>query len=558
MAFTAFASSGITGWEADFTLKVMRRNTASRMTVQALYSGLANEFDNSTEMDDKVPMSAQTPTEFSLINGWHIPEDSMSYLSGGSIQTIGYDAAVGTNADPIYVLTASAFAVNFQSTDIGKTITDGTRTGTLLSYNNTTRKLWVRRSAAGTVTWAGTLTCTTTLAGGGTAIGTLSAAATGEDVWANFYTLGTYPGSVVFYIYQNGALVPTYTGYTTGALDQLIKTKAANTAIDSSNVTIYARESTYLFDNFTAQASATGGRNPVPIGVNADANDTGAAVSGPTITFGTVSKDIGDGGGAVNYDVSVNGGGLTTLEVYRWLKQRVYRTAANPGTFTTLTSSSGYFYRYANAAYTESKQAPFGTYAGGKIFGARGIWIENVSDANNRVLIDAAGTTHTPPVSVTATVSGVVSGDRVLLARSTGSGSNTINKSQFTISSTTASTVVATTTPASDIPTTGGVLRIGDTRYTYTSRSGATFSGVSPSPSGATGTFYVPLIDDIASGTSIGSQPMIYNAAFDVVYRVRKYASGAGNSILPFENVGVVSNADVSFAAVRTVDPVAT
>ena len=110
MPFTAFASTGITGWEADFTLKVMRRNSASRMTVQALYSALMNEFDNSTEMDDKVPMSAQTPTEFSLINGWHIPESSMDYLSGGSIQTIGYDAAVGTNADPIYVLTASAFA----------------------------------------------------------------------------------------------------------------------------------------------------------------------------------------------------------------------------------------------------------------------------------------------------------------------------------------------------------------------------------------------------------------------------------------------------------------
>ena len=180
MAFAAFASSGITGWEADYTLKVLRRNSASRMSVQALYSGLANEFDNSTEMDDKVPMSAQTPTEFSLINGWHIPESSMDYLSGGSIQTIGYDAAVSTNADPVYVLTASAFAVNFQSTDIGKVITDGTRTGTLLSYNNTTKKLWVRRAATGTVVWAGTLSCTTALAGGGTAIGTFSSAATGE------------------------------------------------------------------------------------------------------------------------------------------------------------------------------------------------------------------------------------------------------------------------------------------------------------------------------------------------------------------------------------------
>jgi len=562
MAFTAFASSGITGWEADFTLKVMRRNSASRMTVQALYSGLANEFDNATEMDDKVPMSAQTPTEFSLINGWHIPESSMDYLSGGSIQTIGYDAAVGANLDPIYVLTASAFAVNFQSADIGKTITDGTRSGTLLSYDNTAKKLWVRMAAAGTAAWSGTLACTTTLAGGGTSIGTLSSAATGEDVWANFYTLGTYPGSVAFYIYQNGVKVPTYTGYSTGALDQLIKTKASNTAIDSSNVTVYARESTYLFDNFTAQASATGGRNPVPIGVNADSNDSGAAVTGPTITFGTTSQDIGDGGGSQNYDVLVDGGGKTTLEVYRWLKAIVGRTAANPGTFTTLASSSGYFYRYANAGYTESKQSPFGTYAGGKIFGARGIWITNVSDSNNRVLIDAAGVTRTPPVSVTVTVSGVVSGDRVLLARSTGPGSNTIDKSQFTLNGThTASTtIVVNETVNADIPTTG-VIRVGDTRYTYggLNRGTKTFSSLSGTVTAAANApAYVPLIDATAGGSTISAPAMTYFADMNIVFRVRKYASGAGNSILPFENVGVVSNADVSFAAVRTVDPVAT
>lgn len=563
MPFTAFASTGITGWEADFVLKVMQRNSAARMSVQALYSGLMNEFDNSTEMDDKVPMSAQTPTEFSLINGWHIPESSMDYLSGGSVQTVGYDAAVSTNTDPIYVLTASAFAVNFQAGDIGKTITDGTRTGTLLSYNNTTKKLWVRRAATGTVTWAGTLTSTAALAGGGTAIGTLSTAATGEDVWANFYTLGTYPGSVVFYVYQNGALVPTYTGYSTGALDQLVKTKAGNTAIDSGNVTMYARESTFLFDNFTAQASATGGRNPVPFGVNADANDTGAAVTGVTITFGTSAKDIGDGGGAVNYDVVVDGGGTkTTLEIYRFLKQAIARLAANPGSFTTLTSSSGYFYRYANASYTESKQSPFATYAGGKIFGARGIWIEGASDSNNRVLIDAAGATRTPPLSMTATVTGVVSGDRVLLARSTGSGSNTINKSQYTLNGThtAATSIVVNEVVANDIPTTG-VIRVGDARFTYATlnRATKTFGALSATVTAAAATpSYVPLIDAAASGTSIASPAMTYVGNFDVVYRLRKYAAGAGNSVLPFENVGVVGSSDVSFAAVRTVDPVAT
>lgn len=568
MTFAAFVSTGITGWEADYSLKVLRRNSASRMTVQALYSGLVNEFDNATEMDDPDPMSAQTAVEFSLINGWHIPEVSLNYLSGGSIQTVGYDAAVTVNADgtartdPIYVLTASAFAVNFADADVGKTITDGTRTGTLLSYNNTTKKLWVRMAAAGTVTWAGTLTCTTTLSGGGTAIGTLSSAATGEDVWANFYTLGTYPGSVVFYIYQNGVLVPTYTGYSAGALDQLVKIQGSNTVVDSRNVTMYARESLYLYDNFTAQASAAGGRNPVPIGVNADSNDTGAAVTGPTITFGTTSQDIGDGAGAQNYDVLVDAGGASTLALYRWLKQIAGRLAANPGTFSTLTSSSGYFYRYANASYTESKQGPFATYAGGKIFGARGIWITNVSDSNNRVLIDAAGNTRTPAVSVTVTVSGLVSGDRVRLSRSTGAGSFTVNKSQFTLNGThtAATSIVVNETVGLDIPTTGAIV-VGEASYTYSTlnRGTKTFGGLSATVTAAALTpTYVPLIDVVASGITAVSPAMTYVADVDIVFTVRKYGAGAGNSIKSFRNVGVVSNADVSFAAIRTVDPVAT
>lgn len=568
MAFSAFISTGITGWEVDYGLKVFRRASGSRILTQTLYSGLMNEFDDAAQMDDKIPMSAQTPTEYSLINGWHIPEDSMGYLYGGSIQTSGYDAANSNNPDPIYVLTASSFAVNFQLSDIGKVITDGTRTGTLLSYDNTAKKLWVRRAAAGTVTWSGTLSCTTTLAGGGTAIGTLSTAATGEDVWANFYTLGTYTTQVM-YIYQNGTLITQYPGYTNGSLDQLIKTKSSGSTIDSGNVTIYCRESTFLYDNFTATASATGGRNPVPISVNTDTNDTGVAVAGVTVTFGTTSQDIGDGDGPQNYDVLVDGGGTKTcLEVYRYLKQIVGRTAANPGTFTTLTTGSGYFYRYANASYTEQKQAPFAQFAGGKIFGSRGIYITNVTDPNNRVLIDSANNPRTPPTTVLVTVTGVVTGDRVIVTRSTGTGSTLTRKNQFTTASgganSGATTVVVNEAVGNDIPTTG-VIRINDDRYTYSglNRNTKTFSGISPALSQTYSTntnTYVPLIDDVVPGaaTSISGTPYVYVSNLDVVVRVRRYTAGAGNSIYPFENSGTIGNTNASFSAVRQIDPVAT
>ena len=59
-----------------------------------------------------------------------------------------------------------------------------------------------------------------------------------------------------------------------------------------------------------------------------------------------------------------------------------------------------------------SRVAPFGTFAGGQFFGARGVWIENMhaNDANSYTLIDSNGVTRTPPttfpISITVTDAG--------------------------------------------------------------------------------------------------------------------------------------------------------
>jgi hypothetical protein len=172
--------------------------------------------------------------------------------------------------------------------------------------------------------------------------------------------------------------------------------------------------------------------------------------------------------------------------------------------------------------------------------------LTNVSDGNAMQLLDSNGVTRTPPVSFTVIVNSVVEGDRVLVARTSG---GIINKAQFTISSTGASTIVATTTPAVDIPN-SGVIRVGDTRFTYSGRSGATFSGVSPSPSGQTGNFYVPLIDDEVGvgAVTIISPSIQHDADFPVVIRVRK------KGILPFQNTGTVTSNGLTASAIRTTD----
>jgi hypothetical protein len=463
----------LTDWQYDEDTKKLRHNTGTtRVSVNALYSALMDLADDAGFMDSSVPMSAQTPVEYTLINGWEFNSDAdLGWLFGGSI--------------------------------------------------------------------------------------VVQKATTNRDVWANFYTLGTIESDAVMYLYQNGALVASHPGYTTGHIDQLVKVVAAGSDISTDAIPravgVFARNNASanadLYDHFVAQASATGGRNPVPIATGPDANDdgSGGSVTGVTINFNNPTADIDGNGTSENYTVTVDGGGNSVLAVYRRLKFLTRRE--NTSAIGTGNSTEGRFYRKANDAYAEVKVAPFGTFAGGKFFGARGVLLTNVSDPNNISLIDNTGATRTPPVQFTVAVTGVAADDRVLVARAT---AGVINKTQFTIASTTSSSITVSGTPAADIPTGSHVLRIGDTRYTYTSRSGSTFNGVSPSPSGQTGSLWVPIIDNVAAGANIVSPAMVYAADFDVVVRVRK------KSILPFENTAIVTSSGASIAAIRTPDTIVT
>jgi len=443
------------------TKKISHASGSTRYTVNAFYSWLMDLFDDAGQIDDSVPVKANTPTEYELINGWEFNADSdLEYLYGGSI------------------------IVN---------------------------------------------------KGGG------------NDIWANFYTLGSINAGSVVYWQQGAALVASHAGYSTGHIDQLIKVAAAGVDNDSKKVTAYIRNLGDSYDHFQVTATATGGRNPVPLATSTDLNDDAATASIGTMTvaFGTVSRDIGDGNGAQNYDVEVDATGYTCAQAYKLLKYHTRRQAT--GAVGTGNTTAGRFYQAANGAYSAVKAAPFGTFAGGKFFGARGVWLKGVADPMQMQLIDAGGTVRTPPVSISVAVSGVVAGDRVLVARSS---AGTVNKSQFTIASVTANTIVATVPIPTDVPATG-VIRVGDTRYTYSGKSGSTFTGVAPNPTGSTGDFYVPLIDTDAAGTTVTAPAITYLADFDVIARVRK------KGILPFENTGSVTNAGLTISAIRTADTIA-
>lgn len=311
-------------WTINYSTKTITHSSGTTVyTVLSLYSWLMDLFDDSDQMNDDVPMDAQTPVEFRLINGWSIPGTSYPFLKGGAI-------------------------------------------------NDTTA----------------------------------------DDLWANIYTLGTIVSGATVYVVQDGAEITPW--WSTGHIDVLVKVSAAGTEIDSGNLLVMIRDLASTFDHFSVDCSA-GGRNPIPLATSADLNNqtssaTLAGYNDITITFGTVSKDLSNGNGAVNYDCIVACAGRPLAQVYEYLK---YVTGHNSA--STINGNAGEEYLSAGSGYAESKQAPFGTFAGGKFFGARGIWIEDydAADAKNFQLIDASGTVQIPPNVVPVKVTSVVAGDRV-------------------------------------------------------------------------------------------------------------------------------------------------
>lgn len=346
----------------NYTAKTITHSSGTTVySVLALYSWLMDLFDDAAQMDDPVPMSAQTPVEFSLINGWTIPDASFEFLTGGAVTDTGDDT-----------------------------------------------------------------------------------------VWANIYTLGTIASGSQVYVIQDDAELAAFWG--TDHIDILVKVKNAGTLVDSGTLLLMVRDLGNSFDHFEIDCSA-GGRNAVPLATASDLNNqtleaTISGYSDISITFGTSAENLDNGNGAVNYDVVVDCATRSLDQVYEYLK---YVTRHNSA--MTLNGDTGEEYLTAGAGYTEVKSAPFGTFAGGKFFGARGVWLENydVADAKNFQLIDASGTTQVPPNVVAVKVTGVEIGDRVLVGQLDGVGGD-LNGTDYIDEAAAATTSQTTLTYSADIP----------------------------------------------------------------------------------------------------------
>jgi hypothetical protein len=239
--------------------------------------------------------------------------------------------------------------------------------------------------------------------------------------WSNVKTIGTVETGTGIYVVQGVEASDTAltSWWPDGNIDVLVKVKDG-TFIQSTDDTatnvdgavwLFAREYGDLYDHFFVDLSE-GGQAVAALSTNADLNNdtasgTVAAYTDVTTTFGSTSQDIGDGNGNQPYNVIVNCNGRTLKEVYERTK---YITSFDFS--QTVNGDDGFEYRNAdeaNFSNSDNKQAPFGTFAGGRFFGARGVFLTNIasSDITKYELIDSNGVARFPPLQVAFALTGL-------------------------------------------------------------------------------------------------------------------------------------------------------
>jgi len=373
----------------------------------------------------------------------------------------------------------------------------------------------------------------------------------GNTLYTGVKSIGSIVASSPVYIVQNNAKATKF--WPNGHIQILLKAKTGGTLIDSGNITVFSRKYGQTYSHFDANLSA-GGEQQAALSTSIDSNITLTEASAQSIlstisiTIGDTTQDLGGGQGPKLHKGTITLNGSTTLlQAYHALMY-----ACSENSTATVNAVPGWRYRTLNAAYTENIAAPFGTFAGGKWFVAQGWWLTGVmaSESKNYQLTSHDGTIETPPNVIAVSVTGVASGDYVVVGRDNGSGN--INTTEYTVSATAGATAVTVTGLKVDTPA-SGVIRINGNRHTYTSWTGTTVSGLSPAVPGGGYTSvsaFIPLIDTTATGTSVTSATFQYSADFNCVYKVRNGSA----PIVPFQSTLQVTSTGGSGTAVRTLE----
>jgi len=298
MADTILSSRWKVYYSAENRLKKIERDTSVTPTVtdtvNVLYSALQDLFDELTQMDDGVPMSAQTPTEYTIgiidpgdSDPWFIDRQSVQYLTGGALKTASWKRDLpGDGTGNIGIVKVTCDNATIDTTDIGLDITCAAGDdGTLLDVKGTGAGsiLWIRPDTSALADdWNSTSGTITVTSSGHTATQSAAAASAGESLWSNIYTLGTIEANTHLFISQNGAnlvhykpSVSTTDWWGDGHIDILINVKELNVESDEGYITVLARQYSKTYSYYIVDL-INGGRNPIPLQTGNDLdNQTG-------------------------------------------------------------------------------------------------------------------------------------------------------------------------------------------------------------------------------------------------------------------------------------------
>jgi len=269
----------------DFTIdtssKVIRHSSGTTVySVADWYSWLMDTFDEPAYMSYQNPLKYNTPTSYTMLNGWFLDNGDgsniLQYLTGGSIDTENYD----TVADPVYILDVDTIGADFVAGDKGLNLTDdATPVGPVLAYINNYggtadhNRVWVRDTRGTPATIADSSTIAVS---GGTGAGTANGdSINGNEVYANIYTIASFAGTpdpqvYIFQVHPDTGISTriaewsAFTNWDRGSIDILIPVKLGGVAIDSGNIKVFVRQTGDTFTHTEGQVStASGTRTPI-------------------------------------------------------------------------------------------------------------------------------------------------------------------------------------------------------------------------------------------------------------------------------------------------------
>jgi len=297
MADTTILSGdiGVTWWNNNRQKRLeWIGGTETSYTMNELYSAMQTLQDETTTIDDGTAFSAETPVEYTIgtidagdNEPWYISFDLMEHITGGALKTKGWARTGGGTGDTgIVVVAVSSTSQTIVAADAGHDITNGSTSdsGTLLEVlddGGSTHYLVIRPDSNAAANdfdgTTGTLTCNSH-----TAATITAGATTGNQIWANVYSIGTIDSNVHLYVCQGSVAADgdrvrlaswndsTQDWYDNGHIDICVALKDITTStwdtIDGGYLTVHARKSGDLFASFeVANSTTSGGRNPVPL-----------------------------------------------------------------------------------------------------------------------------------------------------------------------------------------------------------------------------------------------------------------------------------------------------